>query len=185
METIIVTDLKVLRQLSQPVASVAEAKELFELLKATLAVSGGCGLAAIQIGIPKCIAAVKNRSGEWFPLINPEIVETEDEFVFQGEGCLSLPGAFAKTKRFAQFTIDNQVIAGEVFRKERQCFFYERNSPARDSLECIAVQHEIGHFFGKLIIDFVIDPVVKVGRNDVCPCGSGKKFKRCCLNTKS
>ena len=21
----------------------------------------------------------------------------------------------------------------------------------------------------------------KVGRNDVCPCGSGKKFKRCCL----
>src|SRR5437868_1345488 len=22
----------------------------------------------------------------------------------------------------------------------------------------------------------------KVGRNDPCPCGSGKKFKRCCLN---
>ncbi len=22
---------------------------------------------------------------------------------------------------------------------------------------------------------------VKTGRNDVCPCGSGKKFKRCCL----
>ena len=21
----------------------------------------------------------------------------------------------------------------------------------------------------------------KVGRNDVCPCGSGRKFKRCCL----
>lgn len=24
--------------------------------------------------------------------------------------------------------------------------------------------------------------IVKVGRNDPCPCGSGKKFKRCCLN---
>ena len=23
--------------------------------------------------------------------------------------------------------------------------------------------------------------VPKVGRNDLCPCGSGKKFKRCCL----
>ena len=23
---------------------------------------------------------------------------------------------------------------------------------------------------------------VKTGRNDLCPCGSGKKFKRCCLN---
>ena len=22
----------------------------------------------------------------------------------------------------------------------------------------------------------------KVGRNEPCPCGSGKKFKRCCLN---
>ena len=22
---------------------------------------------------------------------------------------------------------------------------------------------------------------IKVGRNDPCPCGSGKKFKRCCL----
>lgn len=24
--------------------------------------------------------------------------------------------------------------------------------------------------------------VEKVGRNDPCPCGSGKKFKQCCLN---
>jgi uncharacterized protein YecA (UPF0149 family) len=24
----------------------------------------------------------------------------------------------------------------------------------------------------------------KVGRNDSCPCGSGKKFKKCCLLTK-
>lgn len=25
-------------------------------------------------------------------------------------------------------------------------------------------------------------PFAKVGRNDPCPCGSGKKFKKCCLN---
>ena len=24
----------------------------------------------------------------------------------------------------------------------------------------------------------------RVGRNDMCPCGSGKKFKKCCLNKK-
>ncbi len=23
---------------------------------------------------------------------------------------------------------------------------------------------------------------IEVGRNDPCPCGSGKKYKRCCLN---
>ena len=25
---------------------------------------------------------------------------------------------------------------------------------------------------------------MKVKRNDKCPCGSGKKFKKCCMNTK-
>jgi preprotein translocase subunit SecA len=24
----------------------------------------------------------------------------------------------------------------------------------------------------------------KVGRNDLCPCGSGKKYKKCCMNKK-
>ena len=24
----------------------------------------------------------------------------------------------------------------------------------------------------------------KIGRNDQCPCGSGKKYKKCCLNNK-
>jgi uncharacterized protein len=27
----------------------------------------------------------------------------------------------------------------------------------------------------------VLNPLRKVGRNDPCPCGSGKKFKKCCL----
>jgi uncharacterized protein YecA (UPF0149 family) len=26
------------------------------------------------------------------------------------------------------------------------------------------------------------NPFRNVGRNDPCPCGSGKKFKKCCLN---
>ncbi len=28
----------------------------------------------------------------------------------------------------------------------------------------------------------VVPPRVKVGRNDPCPCGSGRKYKKCCLN---
>ncbi|WP_317451590.1 SEC-C metal-binding domain-containing protein [Methylobacter psychrophilus] len=27
-----------------------------------------------------------------------------------------------------------------------------------------------------------IRPASKVGRNDPCPCGSGKKYKKCCLH---
>lgn len=30
----------------------------------------------------------------------------------------------------------------------------------------------------------MVDPY-RVGRNDPCPCGSGKKFKKCCLNSQS
>ena len=26
---------------------------------------------------------------------------------------------------------------------------------------------------------------MKPGRNDPCPCGSGKKYKRCCMNSVS
>jgi hypothetical protein len=29
------------------------------------------------------------------------------------------------------------------------------------------------------------DPLRKIGRNDPCPCGSGKKYKKCCLNGTS
>ncbi len=32
-------------------------------------------------------------------------------------------------------------------------------------------------------IDYEIKPVkTKIGRNDPCPCGSGKKYKKCCMN---
>ena len=29
-----------------------------------------------------------------------------------------------------------------------------------------------------------ITTTVKIGRNDPCPCGSGKKFKKCCINKR-
>ena len=28
----------------------------------------------------------------------------------------------------------------------------------------------------------IVNPGPKIGRNDLCPCGSGKKFKKCCLD---
>lgn len=50
--------------------------------------------------------------------------------------------------------------------------------------------HEVSHFVfkDKWLFDSSITPEknpikregVKVGRNDPCPCGSGKKFKKCC-----
>ena len=31
----------------------------------------------------------------------------------------------------------------------------------------------------------LVDPLKGIGRNDPCPCGSGKKFKKCCLGRES
>jgi len=48
-------------------------------------------------------------------------------------------------------------------------------------------QHEIDHGKGQLLSDHpdatfagTIKGISKVGRNDPCSCGSGKKFKKCC-----
>lgn len=35
-------------------------------------------------------------------------------------------------------------------------------------------------FSGRLGVQTVKRPGVKISRNDPCPCGSGKKFKKCC-----
>ena len=44
---------------------------------------------------------------------------------------------------------------------------------------------ELYHHFRRQIGDAAAVPILtepKVGRNDPCPCGSGKKFKKCCLH---
>ena len=33
---------------------------------------------------------------------------------------------------------------------------------------------------GDVVDAEVNEPIVEAGRNDPCPCGSGKKFKKCC-----
>ncbi len=35
-------------------------------------------------------------------------------------------------------------------------------------------------FFVKPVSPYVL-PTAKIGRNDPCPCDSGKKYKKCCL----
>jgi uncharacterized protein YecA (UPF0149 family) len=35
-------------------------------------------------------------------------------------------------------------------------------------------------YLDQLFDDRRADQIVKVGRNEACPCGSGRKFKKCC-----
>ena len=183
----IVQMIDTLRQKSTPVESVQEAKGIIAKLEAGFP-ENGIGLAAIQIGIPKQVAYTK-YGGKVSYLINPEIIDKQDEFVFCGESCLSFPGVSRDTNRYKQITIRNQVIDGDHFREETQSYYYspDTEEAGNDGLLAIAVQHEIDHFSGRLLIDYNIriepirNVIPKVGRNDPCHCGSGKKFKKCCL----
>ena len=53
-------------------------------------------------------------------------------------------------------------------------------------LETVCVQHEIDHLNGIVCMDRKVETSYKrtekkVGRNEPCPCGSGKKYKKCCI----
>ena len=68
-------------------------------------------------------------------------------------------------------------------------YVLENSEESYGGVICVAIQHEIDHLFGITLdkkdgaiekISIGMDSKWKVGRNDPCPCGSGKKFKKCC-----
>ena len=53
----------------------------------------------------------------------------------------------------------------------------------KDALNARAAREELDPIFGpdgETLIDKPVVSTVKVGRNEPCPCGSGKKYKKCC-----
>jgi len=164
------------------------ATELFEILNKR---GDGIGLAANQVGIDAQVAVVNVR--EPLILINPKILSKENPIDYY-EGCLSYPGKGISTQRYRDIIISTE-------QSEADWYFSgaEENSDGKSGwdkgnlekdqqdriLESVCVQHEIDHLMGKTIHNRQIDTTyvadVKVGRNDKCPCGSGKKYKKCCI----
>lgn len=174
MELKIVTDVDVLKQRSiETDLEYVKKEKIFEKLGIALMQSAipGVGLSAIQIGYPVRVAVVQYEDLD-LKLINPRILEQENPVVFYNEACLSLPGTKVNTDRFEQITVEwtneENKVQKAIFR----------------GLEAIILQHEIDHMNGILIIDRKLKPYFrqgrKIGRNEKCPCGSDKKYKKCC-----
>lgn len=186
----IIQDISILRQKSENVTSVEEAKSLISKLEGELAkLDNGVGLAAIQLGYPKKVGVIKKSDGTFIYLINPELIEATNEFIFLHEGCLSFPNRFRDTKRYYDVTIKNYRIEENNLVEETLSFYYsiDNEEPGNDGLVAIAIQHELDHFDGITIFhkaDIQNEPIkritAKIGRNDKCCCGSGKKYKKCC-----
>jgi peptide deformylase len=164
----IVTDLKILNQVSEK-TSLDEAYEIWDKLEKVLEKTEGSGLSAIQIGIPKRVALIK-YNGKIYKLLNT-IIEGSGEFVFKGESCLSFPGVTKNTVRYMSISVKDDNLGNFLLNIEI------------DGLLSIVFQHEIDHMDGLTIFDRIRKPiqrVEKIGRNEQCPCGSGKKYKKCC-----
>ena len=148
-------------------------------------------MAANQIGIDAAVAVVNVR--EPLILINPTIKEQWDEIEYY-EGCLSFPGKGVSTKRFKNVIVQTDqeesgwYFSGVEASTEGKGTWEKENVKDQELrlLESVCVQHEIDHLNGVSCIDKAIDTTIRIekkpGRNEPCFCGSGKKYKKCCIN---
>jgi peptide deformylase len=149
------------------------ATELFEILNKR---KDGIGLAANQVGIDASVAVLNVK--EPIVLINPKIVRKEEETRYY-EGCLSFPKKGCHTKRY-------KIVEVKTDNNEGTMTFGAGDTET-DLLESVCVQHEIDHLNGMRILDRAQQLTIrreepKIGRNEPCHCGSGKKYKKCCIN---
>ena len=168
---------------------MAIATELFQILNKR---GDGIGLAANQVGIDAQVAVVNVR--EPLVLINPKILSKEVEIPFY-EGCLSYPGKGVNTKRYRDVVISTEqsesdwYFSGAQAPKDSKGSWEKEQSKNEDAqlrtLESVCVQHEIDHLNGVICMDRKRETTIvkdkKIGRNEPCHCGSGKKYKKCCI----
>ena len=156
-------------------ATIEEAEEIWANLEASLNPEAGFGLTANQIGVNKRVGFIQ-YAGKVYRLLNTRIVETGPTTVIYNEGCLSLPGKTINTERYHTITVEDEILGRMQL------------TMAKDGLLPVIFQHEIDHMDGKTILDRKRQPfrrsAPKIGRNQPCPCGSGKKHKKCCLNAE-
>lgn len=100
----------------------------------------GVGLAAPQIGVLKRVVVLDVDDG-LIALCNPRIVERSEETEVEEEGCLSLPGITVPVERSVSVTCEALNLQGEEVRVKAA------------ELLARALQHEIDHLDGVLIID--------------------------------
>ena len=166
------------------------ATELFQILNKR---GDGIGLAANQVGIDAQVAVVNVR--EPLILINPKIISKEVEIPYH-EGCLSYPNKRVNTKRYRDVIISTEqsesdwYFSGAQVPKDGKGSWEKEQSNNENAqlrvLESVCVQHEIDHLNGVVCMDRKVNTTIvkdkKFGRNEPCPCGSGKKYKKCCIN---
>ena len=138
-----------LRAVSAPVATPADARGVFQDLRDTLhefhrTHGFGRGISAVQIGEPKRLIYIE-LEGRAYCLRNPEYEwQSGEKFQFWDD-CFSFPDLLVRVERSVAVRIRYWNDAGEVERVEAQGAGSE------------LLQHEIDHLDGILAVDRAID----------------------------
>ncbi|MEZ5850566.1 MAG: peptide deformylase [Hyphomicrobiaceae bacterium] len=124
-----------------------ELRRLADDMLETIYDAPGVGLAAPQVGVSRRLVVLDTASDEEgkkpLVLINPEIVRLGSETRVYEEGCLSIPDVKVEIERPSTLTVR----------------FLDRDGKQQEldaeGLLATAIQHEVDHLDGRLIIDFL------------------------------
>ena len=135
---------KLLNKKSEDIVTIDDSTtKLAKIMALTIRQFNGIGLSAIQIGIPKNIIVINvtGKDSDNLVLINPVIVSTSEEQISLSEGCLSIPDIYVNIKRPRKVKVAATSLNGE------------RSELEFDGLAARAVQHEVDHLTGVLLLD--------------------------------
>jgi peptide deformylase len=138
-----------LRITSQPIERVDdEVRRLADDMLETMYDAPGIGLAAIQVAVPRRLLVIDVNDKEKeepnpIVMINPEILKLGDQLAPYEEGCLSIPDVRVEIER------PSTVSVRYLDRDGRQ------QQIDADGLLATAIQHEMDHLDGRLIVDFM------------------------------
>ncbi|TWX73732.1 peptide deformylase [Colwellia sp. C1TZA3] len=135
-----------LRTKAQPVTEVNdEIRNIISNMFETMYDENGVGLAATQVDIHQRIVVIDVSENKEHPyvLINPEIIRKSDDTIINEEGCLSVPGCYAKVDRSIDVTVTALDENGQTFTLDGE------------ELLAICIQHELDHLNGILFVDYL------------------------------
>ena len=135
-----------LKTKASPVTEITAATStIIDNMLATMYEEKGVGLAATQVDIHQRIVVidVSEDNDQPMVLINPEIIAKSDETLINEEGCLSVPGVYAKVDRHTTCTVKALDRHGKEFTLDGE------------ELLSICIQHELDHLNGVLFVDYL------------------------------
>ena len=135
-----------LRKTSRPVEEITpRIITLLDDMTETMREAGGCGLAAVQVGVLRRVVVIEVEEGKVIEMINPKIVAFSGEQE-EVEGCLSFPGE-------SGYVVRPNWVKVEAYDRNGDLYEYEG-----EGLFARAVFHETDHLDGKVYLRLVTDP---------------------------